>query len=151
MGQSKTAGRSLLDQGAFARVQGREKNVCDGSFTVLYSLISSTSVSYKKLGQKMIAAIFLFWASQEKQRTGRPQLAKLQLPVGSIPRPIVTGGTAGDRVCFGVISWMKGHEHYSDLCIIGVRDFLFTLLYLSTLFFQVCWQKNTFLSCVKQD
>lgn len=86
-------------------------------------LISSTSVSYKKRGQKAISTIFLSWASQEKQRTGRPQLAKLQLPAGPIPGPIVT---EGDGACFGVISWMKGHKHYSDLCVIGVRDFLFT-------------------------
>ena len=49
----------------------------------------------------------------------------------------------GDRECVGVISWMKGHEHYSDLCIIGVLDFLFTLLFLSTVVFQVCWQKKS--------
>lgn len=53
------------------------------------------------------------------------------------------GGMEGDRVCVGVISWMKGHEHYSDLCIIGVLDFLFTLLFLSTVVFQVCWQKKS--------
>lgn len=35
MDRSKTAGGSLLDQGPFAGVQGREINVCDGSFTAL--------------------------------------------------------------------------------------------------------------------
>lgn len=58
-------------------------------------MIDSTSMSSKKLGQKMISTIFLFWASQEKQRTGRPQLAKLQLTAGPTPRPIVIVGGGG--------------------------------------------------------
>lgn len=57
----------------------------------------------------------------------------------------------GDRVCFGVIYWTKGHKHHSDLCIIGLREFLFTLLYLSTLVFQVCLQKKMFLMCINRD
>ena len=45
------------------------------------SLIS-THMSYETLEQKMTSTIFLSWASQEKQRTGRPPLEDLQLPGG---------------------------------------------------------------------
>lgn len=78
----------------------------------------------------MISMIFLFRASQEKQRTGKPQLGKAA-PSGAHSKAYCDGRgwrVEGDGVRF--ISWSKGR---SDSSIIGLRDLLFTLLNLSSL------------------
>lgn len=69
--------------------------------------------------RKIYYTILLIWASQESQRAGRAPLAELELPKGRvrpISGPVMLGRVKSDRVCFGVISWMKGHN-YTDLSI----------------------------------
>lgn len=82
----------------------------------------------------MILMIFLFRASQEKWRTGKPQLGKAAAPSGAHSKAYCDGRgwrVEGDGLCF--ISWSKGHKHHSDSSIIGLCDFLFTLLNVSSL------------------